>query len=70
MLADTMSLDTTLADITDLYPHREDLRDRYATLPGGWLVATNLNNDYKRKIIGHAAKVAGLTLGKDIVIPF
>ncbi len=28
----------------ELYPDREDLRDMRATLPGGWLVATNINN--------------------------
>ena len=54
----------------ELYPDREDLRDFHEKLPGGWLVSTNLNNDLKRKIIGLAAKTAGLTLRQDIVLPF
>ena len=40
------------------------------TLPGGWLVATNLNNILKRTIIEPAAEVAGLTFGKDVVVEF
>jgi len=54
----------------ELYPHREDLRDLHEKLPGGWLVATNLNNDYKRKIIDLAAQTAGLKLDVDIKLPF
>ena len=34
----------------ELYPDREDLRDMRDTLPGGWLVATNLNNVLKKTI--------------------
>ena len=74
-----MALDKTLADVTDrhiartleeLYPNREHLRKLYEKLPGGWLVGTNLSNQTKRKIIGVAAKVAGLQVGRDIVLPF
>ena len=54
----------------ELYPHREDLRDFHEKLPGGWLVATNLNNDYKRKVIDLAAQTAGLKLDVDIKLPF
>ena len=54
----------------DLYPDREDLRHFHEKLPGGWLVATNLNNDCKRKIIELAAETAGLRPREDIVLPF
>ena len=40
------------------------------TLPGGWLVATNLNNVLKKTIIRLAAEVAGLKFGKDVVVEF
>jgi len=54
----------------ELYPDRPDLRDHQETLPGGWLVATNLNNVLKKTILRLAAEVAGLTFGKDIVVDF
>ncbi len=54
----------------DLYPDREDLSEMSETLPGGWLVATNLNNVLKRTIIRLAAEVAGLKFGKDVVVEF
>lgn len=54
----------------DLYPDREDLREMRAVLPGGWLVATNLNNVLKKAIIRLASEVAGLSFGKDIVVEF
>jgi len=54
----------------ELYPDREDLREMRESLPGGWLVATNLNNVLKRTIIRLASEVAGLTYGKDIVVDF
>ena len=54
----------------ELYPDREDLRDMREPLPGGWLVATNLNNVLKKTIIKLAAEVAGLTFGKDVIVEF
>ena len=54
----------------DLYPDRPDLRDLRAEHPGGWLVATNLNNVLKQTIVRLAAEVAGLTFGKDVVVEF
>ena len=54
----------------ELYPDRPDLRDFQESLPGGWLVATNLNNVLKKSIIRLAAEVAGLTFGKDVVVEF
>jgi len=54
----------------ELYPDREDLRDRRESLPGGWLVATNLNNVLKKTLIRLAAEVAGLTFGKDVIVEF
>jgi hypothetical protein len=46
------------------------LREMREPLPGGWLVATNLNNVLKRTIIRLAAEVAGLTFGKDVIVDF
>ena len=54
----------------ELYPDRPDLREYQESLPGGWLVATNLNNVLKKSIIRLAAEVAGLTFGKDVVVEF
>jgi hypothetical protein len=54
----------------ELYPDRPDLRDCRETLPGGWLVATNLNNVLKKTIIRLAAEVAGLTFDKDVIVEF
>jgi len=54
----------------ELYPDREDLREMREQLPGGWLVATNLNNVLKKTIIRLAAEVAGLTFGKDVIVEF
>ncbi len=54
----------------DLYPDREDLRECCEELPGGWLVATNLNNKTKTSILEGAAEVAGLRWGKDMVVEF
>jgi len=54
----------------ELYPDREDLRDMREELPGGWLVATNLNNVLKKIIIRLAAETAGLSFGKDVIVEF
>lgn len=54
----------------ELYPDREDLRGLHEKLPGGWLVATNLNNALKRKIVYLAAKIANLKTSEDIKLPF
>ncbi len=54
----------------ELYPDREDLREMRESLPGGWLVATNLNNVLKKTIIRLAAEAAGLTFGKDVIVDF
>jgi predicted type IV restriction endonuclease len=54
----------------ELYPDREDLRYMREPLPGGWFVATNLNNVLKKTIIRMATDVAGLEFGKDVVIEF
>jgi predicted type IV restriction endonuclease len=54
----------------ELYPDREDLREMRESLPGGWLVATNLNNVLKKTIIRLAAEVAGLSFGKDVAVGF
>lgn len=54
----------------ELYPDREDLREMRESLPGGWLVATNLNNVLKKTIIRLAAQEAGLSFGKDVLVDF
>jgi len=54
----------------ELYPDRPDLRDLHETLPGGWLVSTNLNNQLKNTIVRLATEVAGLTFGKDVIVKF
>jgi len=54
----------------ELYPDRPDLREFREQLPGGWFVATNLNNVLKKSIIRLASEVAGLTFGKDVVVEF
>jgi len=54
----------------ELYPNRPDLREYHRTLPGGWLVSTNLNNQLKKTIIRLAAEVAGLTFGEDVIVEF
>lgn len=54
----------------ELYPHREDLREMVESLPGGWLVMTNLNNATKRNVIRVAAEVAGLHFGRDVSVEF
>jgi hypothetical protein len=56
--------------LEELYPDREDLRDFNESLPGGWYVATNLNNVLKKSIIRMAADVSRLELGKDIIVEF
>jgi len=54
----------------ELYPNRPDLWRHHEPLPGGWLVATNLNNDLKFRLVRLAVNLAGLNLGKDLVIDF
>lgn len=48
---------------------RKSWRTQYEELPGGWLVATHLSNDKKRKIIDLAVETAGWPR-EDIVLPF
>lgn len=54
----------------ELYPDRPDLREYQQSLPGGWLVSTNLNNVLKKSIIRLAAEVGGLSFGNDLVVEF
>jgi predicted type IV restriction endonuclease len=54
----------------ELYPDRPDLHDMVEHLPGGWLVATNLNNQLKKTIIRAATETAGLVFGKDVLVEF
>ena len=53
----------------ELYPKRPDRHLDHERLPGGWLVATHLNNNLKRRIIDLAAETAGWPR-EDIVLPF
>lgn len=52
----------------ELYPDREDFSSMRADLPGGWLVATNLNNKMKLAILKAAAEVARIAWGTDLMI--
>lgn len=54
----------------DLYPDRKDLWTAHERLPGGWLVATNLNNQTKQTIIRAACQVAKLNFGRDVIVEF
>jgi hypothetical protein len=54
----------------ELYPEREDLREFHEQLPGGWLVATNLNNVLKGAIVQAACEVGGLMFGRDVLVEF
>jgi hypothetical protein len=54
----------------ELYPDRPDLWRYHLTLPGGWLVGTNISNRGKKKIIRLATEVAGLTFDKDVMVEF
>lgn len=56
--------------VEELYLDRPDLQEYHEKLPGGWFVATNLNNVLKRTIIRLAAEVAGLSFGRDVVVTF
>lgn len=52
----------------ELYPDRPDLHEFNEPLPGGWFLATNLNNGFKMRVLRIAAEVAGLRFGTDLVI--
>ncbi len=54
----------------ELYPDRQDFHELHKSLPGGWIVATNLNNVLKKSIIRMAAEVAGLSFGRDVSVDF
>lgn len=53
----------------ELHPNRPDLEACHRPLPGGWCVDTNLNNKQKRNVIDMAARLAGVRIGTDIVVP-
>jgi hypothetical protein len=54
----------------EIYPDRPDLQTHHATLPGGWLLGTNISNFIKERIVRAATEVAGLEYGRDIVVDF
>ena len=55
--------------LDELYPNDGGFRVQHEKLPGGWLVATHLSNDLKRRVIDLAAETAGWPR-EDIVLPF
>ena len=55
--------------LDELYASDRRARAQHGKLPGGWLVATKLSNDQKRRFIDVAIEVAGWS-HKDIVLPF
>lgn len=57
--------------VEEIYPGRPDLQTKYCEqLPDNWLLGTNMNNPSKETIVQIAAEVAGLKLGKDIIVDF
>ncbi len=53
--------------IEKLYPDRADLQEAHVkSLPGGWLVGTNLSDPQKEALIHAAVEVAGLSVGSDV----
>lgn len=56
--------------VEEMYPDRPDLREMHEVLPGGWMVATNLNNVLKKSIIRAATEVAGLKFGAEVIVDF
>ncbi len=54
--------------VEELYPGKPNLHGCCEKLPGGWLVATNLNNPLKMTIIRLATQIAGLSFGRDVVV--
>ena len=54
----------------DLYPDRPDLRKRHKQLSDNWLLSTYIDARIKKAIIQAAAEVAGLQLGRDIIVEF
>ena len=55
--------------LDELYPSDGGYRVQHEKLPGGWLVATHIGNDLKRRVIDLAAETAGWPR-EDIVLPF
>ena len=56
--------------VEDLFPGRPDLWKLHERLEEGWLISTNLPNPMKESLIKAAVRVAGLALGRDVVVPF
>ena len=55
--------------LDELYPSGGGPRAQHGKLPGGWLVATHMDNDRKRRIIDQAVETAGWPR-EDIELPF
>lgn len=54
---------------SDLYPDRPDLCERFAhRLQSGWWLATNTNNELKRRFLQMAAEVAGVEFGRELCV--
>lgn len=52
----------------ELYEKTPNLRKYNAQIDDGWLVATNQNKQGKKAVLQITVEVAGLTLGRDIVV--
>ncbi len=53
----------------DLYPAGSKLAQKEACeLPGGWWLATNLDNDQKKKRIQRACDVMGIKYGRELIV--
>ena len=60
----------TTAYIARLRPDRPDLRKHHKQLSDNWLLSTYIDARIKKAIIQAAAEVAGLQLGRDIIVEF
>lgn len=55
--------------VEELYPGRPDRYREHEQLPGGWVLCKNINNQTKGRLLSLAARVAGLEMGTDLVVP-
>lgn len=54
----------------ELYPDSPHLWEYHEKLTDEWVIATNINNDIKKKMIRRACEIAGLKFGYDVIVGF
>ena len=57
-------------DPSELYPNAPHLAENHEHFHPDWVVATNLSNDAKQKVLKMACRVAGLAWGTDLKVDF